>query len=232
MLRNRDGSPQKISWWNSLYLCPADKDVVEEQRKFVRKIIGEWGFDGLKLDGQYMNAVPACYNPKHHHKSPQDSINAMGEVYKQIFETTRALKPESVTQSCPCGTTPNIAWLPYLDQAVTADPNDSDYRFNLAVALYKNGDNTGALRQLKDELQQRPNDTEAKALLEMINRGVPPPPAPPTNNVAAAYTLLTSNQARVPMERRMRCRSWRTGRGLYCRTRSSRPGPDRRGRRC
>ena len=89
----------------------------------------------------------------------------------------------------------------YFTKATTADPNDSDYRFNLAVALYKNGDNTGALRQLKDELQQRPNDTEAKALLEMINRGVPPPPAPPTNNVAAAYTLLTSNQSHVPMER-------------------------------
>ena len=25
----------------------------------------------------------------------------MGEVYKTIFQTTRAIKPESVTQSCP-----------------------------------------------------------------------------------------------------------------------------------
>jgi Tfp pilus assembly protein PilF/TolB-like protein len=89
----------------------------------------------------------------------------------------------------------------YFTKAVTADPNDADYRFNLAVALYTNGDNTGALRQLKDELQQKPNDTEAKSLLDLINRGVPPPPAPPTNNVASAYTLLTSSQAHVPMER-------------------------------
>ena len=89
----------------------------------------------------------------------------------------------------------------YFTKAVTADPNDADYRFNLAVALYTNGDNTGALRQLKDELQQKPNDTEAKSLLDLINRGVPPPPAPPANNVAAAYTLLTSSQAHVPMER-------------------------------
>ena len=29
---------------------------------------------------------------------------------------------ESVTQSCPCGTPPSLAWLPYMDQAVTADP--------------------------------------------------------------------------------------------------------------
>src|SRR5262249_34616803 len=66
--------------------------------------------------------VPACYNPAHHHKSPQDSVNAMGEVYKVIFQTTRAIKPYSVTQACPCGTPPSLAWLPFIDQAVTADP--------------------------------------------------------------------------------------------------------------
>jgi len=27
----------------------------------------DWGFDGLKLDGQHMNGVPVCYNPAHHH---------------------------------------------------------------------------------------------------------------------------------------------------------------------
>ena len=35
-------------------------------------------------------------------------------------------------------------------------PNDADYRFNLAVALFKNGDSAGAARQLREELQQRP----------------------------------------------------------------------------
>ena len=46
----------------------------------------------------------------------------MGEDYRTIFETTRALKADSVTQSCPCGTPPSLAWLRYMDQAVTADP--------------------------------------------------------------------------------------------------------------
>ena len=63
-----------------------------------------------------------CYNPAHHHKSPQDSVNAVADVYKTIFQTTRSIKPNSVTQSCPCGTPPSLAWLPYMDQAVTADP--------------------------------------------------------------------------------------------------------------
>ena len=101
-------------------LCPALPEVQEYTKKITEKFIKDWDFDGHKLDNIY--SVPACYNPKHHHKSPQDSINAMADIYKIIFQTTRALKPDSVTQICPCGTTPNFAWLPFMDQAVTADP--------------------------------------------------------------------------------------------------------------
>lgn len=101
-------------------MCPALKAVQEYHRRLTRRFIEEWGFDGHKLDNIY--TVPECYNPKHRHASPADSLNAMGEVYRAIFETTRRLKPDSVTQSCPCGTPPNIAWARYMDQAVTADP--------------------------------------------------------------------------------------------------------------
>ena len=101
-------------------LCPAVPEVQNYYKKLTEKFIRDWGFDGSKLDNIY--TVPACYNPAHHHKSPQDSVNAMSEVYKTIFQTTRAIKPESVTQSCPCGTPPSLAWLPFMDQAVTADP--------------------------------------------------------------------------------------------------------------
>jgi alpha-galactosidase len=101
-------------------LCPAVPEVQAYYKQLTEKFIRDWGFDGSKLDNIY--SVPACYNPAHHHKSPQDSVNAMGEVYKTIFQTTRAIKPESVTQACPCGTPPSLAWLPFIDQAVTADP--------------------------------------------------------------------------------------------------------------
>jgi alpha-galactosidase len=101
-------------------LCPAVPEVQSYFKQLTEKFIRDWGFDGSKLDNIY--SVPACYNPAHHHKSPQDSVNAMGEVYKTIFQTTRAIKPESVTQACPCGTPPSLAWLPFIDQAVTADP--------------------------------------------------------------------------------------------------------------
>ncbi len=117
-------------------LCPALPAVQEYYKRLTEKFIRDWGFDGHKLDNIF--SVPACYNPAHHHKTPQDSIQAMGEVYKAIFETTRALKPESVTQSCPCGTPPSIAWLPYMDQAVTADPvgaRQVRYRVKMYKAL-------------------------------------------------------------------------------------------------
>jgi alpha-galactosidase len=101
-------------------LCPAVPEVQAYYKQLTEKFIRDWGFDGSKLDNIY--SVPVCYNPAHHHKSPQDSVNAMGDVYKSIFQTTRAIKPESVTQACPCGTPPSLAWLPFIDQAVTADP--------------------------------------------------------------------------------------------------------------
>jgi len=101
-------------------LDPSLPEVQDYYKKLTEKFIRDWGYDGSKLDNIY--TVPACYNPAHHHKSPQESVNAMGDVYKVIFQTTRSLKPNSVTQSCPCGTPPSLAWLPYMDQAVTADP--------------------------------------------------------------------------------------------------------------
>ena len=101
-------------------LCPAVPEVQAYHKQLTEKFMREWGFDGSKLDNIY--SVQACYNPAHHHKSPQDSVNAMAYVYKTIFQTTRAIKPESVTQACPCGTPPSLAWLPFIDQAVTADP--------------------------------------------------------------------------------------------------------------
>jgi alpha-galactosidase len=105
---------------NLATLCPAVPEVREYYKHLTERFIRDWDFDGHKLDNIY--STPPCYNPKHHHKSPLDSVYAMGEIYKTIFESTRALKADSVTQSCPCGTPPSLAWLRYMDQAVTADP--------------------------------------------------------------------------------------------------------------
>ena len=133
LVLDKNGKPARMTR-NLATLCPAVPGVREYYKQLTEKFIRDWDFDGHKLDNIY--SVPACYNPKHHHKSPYDSVYAMGEIYKTIFETTRALKPDSVTQSCPCGTPPSIAWLRYIDQAVTADPVGS-VQVRQRVKMYK-----------------------------------------------------------------------------------------------
>jgi alpha-galactosidase len=115
-------------------LCPALPEVQAYYKQLTERFIKDWDFDGHKLDNIY--STPLCYNPKHHHKSPMDSVYAMGDVYRIIFETTRRLKPESVTQSCPCGTPPSLAWFRYMDQAVTADPVGS-VQVRRRIKMYK-----------------------------------------------------------------------------------------------
>jgi alpha-galactosidase len=133
LVLDKNGKPARMTR-NLATLCPAVPEVREYYKHLTEKFVHDWDFDGHKLDNIY--SVPACYNPKHHHKSPYDSVYAMGEIYKTIFETTRALKPDSVTQSCPCGTPPSIAWLRYIDQAVTADPVGS-LQVRQRVKMYK-----------------------------------------------------------------------------------------------
>jgi len=133
LVLDENGKPARMAR-NLATFCPALPEVREYYKQLTQRFIRDWGFDGHKLDNIY--APPPCYNPKHHHKSPYDSVYAMGDVYKTIFETTRALKPDSVTQSCPCGTPPSLAWFRYMDQAVTADPVGS-VQVRRRVKMYK-----------------------------------------------------------------------------------------------
>jgi len=133
LILGKDGKPARATA-DLGALCPAVPEVQQYYRHLTERFIRDWDFDGHKLDFSY--TVPACYNPKHHHKSPNDSIEAVGEIYKIILDTTRALKPDSVTQACPCGTPPSLAWLPYIDQAVTADPVGAR-QVRLRTKMYK-----------------------------------------------------------------------------------------------
>ena len=115
-------------------LCPALPEVREYFRNLTIRFLRDWDFDGSKLDVIY--SVPRCYNPRHGHRRPEESVEAMGEVYRTIYETSRSLKPESVTQICPCGTTPNIGWLPFMNQAVAGDPVGS-VQVRMRLKMYK-----------------------------------------------------------------------------------------------
>jgi alpha-galactosidase len=124
-LLNRDGSSRKVSWWNSYYLCPADRRVVEYHKALVRKILVDWGFDGLKLDGQHMNGVPACYNPAHHHAQPEDSVEALPDFFKAIYDTAQSVKPGTLVEFCPCGTAFSFFTMPHFNMSVASDPESS-----------------------------------------------------------------------------------------------------------
>lgn len=124
-LENRDGSRRKISWWNSYYLCPANSRVVEYHKELVRKILVDWGFDGLKLDGQHMNGVPACYNPAHLHKRPEDSVEALLDFFREIYDAAQSAKPGSLVEFCPCGTSYSFFTMPHFNMSVASDPTSS-----------------------------------------------------------------------------------------------------------
>jgi tetratricopeptide (TPR) repeat protein len=55
-----------------------------------------------------------------------------------------------------------------LQKAADIDPGDSDYSFNLAVALYRKGDAAASTRALREFLAANPGDAEAKGLLESL----------------------------------------------------------------
>jgi alpha-galactosidase len=125
LLLNADGSKQKISYWNDWDFCPAYAPAVERHRQLVIKMIRDWGYDGLKLDGQHMNAMPPCYNPAHHHARPEESTEAMPAFFKMIFDTARSIKPDALVEFCPCGTSFNFFTLPNLNMSVASDPHNS-----------------------------------------------------------------------------------------------------------
>lgn len=125
LLLNKDGSTQDITWWDSYYLCPAYEPVKDYTRELVKKFMITWGYDGLKIDGQHLNAAPPCYNPVHKHERPEESVEAVPEFFKVIYDTALEINSEAVVEICPCGTAFSFFNLPYMNQSVASDPLSS-----------------------------------------------------------------------------------------------------------
>jgi alpha-galactosidase len=125
LLLDKDGAVQNITWWNCFYLCPAYEPTVTYSKKLIRKILGEWGFAGVKIDGQHLNGVAPCFNPAHHHARPEESVEKLQDFFRAIYETAMEVNPEAVIEICPCGTSYAFHNMPYMNQAPASDPLSS-----------------------------------------------------------------------------------------------------------
>ncbi len=63
----------------------------------------------------------------------------------------------------------NRSALQLLQRTVEVDPHDPDYRFNLALALYRYGDPAMAVKNLRESLARYPTDSEARQFLDEIS---------------------------------------------------------------
>ena len=136
LLINKDGAPEYITWWNSYYMSPAYKGTIDNAVKTVKMMMDDWGFDGLKLDGQHMNAVPPDYNWNRPLDNPEESVEMLPQFFKKIYETAREIKPHAVVENCPCGTCMSFYNMPYTNQTVASDPTSS-WQIRLKGKTYK-----------------------------------------------------------------------------------------------
>jgi alpha-galactosidase len=125
LLLDRDGAAQNISWWNSFTLCPAYPPVVDFFRGQVRRILADWGFEGLKLDGQHLNGVAPCYNPAHHHARPEESYEKLQDFWKALYDEAMAINSQAVIEICPCGDSFAFHNIPAMNNTPASDPESS-----------------------------------------------------------------------------------------------------------
>lgn len=125
LLLDENGAVQDVTWWNAFYLCPAYQPTIDYTQALIRKIIGEWGYEGLKLDGQHMNGVAPCHNPAHNHARPEESVEKLQDFWKMVYDTAREANPNAVVEFCPCGTSYAFHNLPYTNQVPASDPLSS-----------------------------------------------------------------------------------------------------------
>jgi len=108
---------------NDMYqLCPAYEPSMNHLRHVLTRAVSVWGFDGAYTDYQGMSAVPACFNPAHHHRSPLDSFQAMPKLYEMIQTTLHRLKPDTLHEVCICSLPHSPYYMPYYDLANASDP--------------------------------------------------------------------------------------------------------------
>jgi alpha-galactosidase len=125
LLLQENGEPYDQRWFGVLILCPGYDPVVESGRKFIRRAIEDWGFEGFKVDGGYFNKCPPCYNPAHNHTDPYEVTYAGPEYLRAMMDEALSLVPDAVFELCACGTDFSIYNMTATNQPVSSDARNS-----------------------------------------------------------------------------------------------------------
>lgn len=136
ILYNEDWSPRFITWWDAYYMAPTYSKTIAHTKDVLHLFLDEWGFDGLKMDGQHMNAVPPDYNTDHNIDYPEQAPEKLPDFYKMVYKTARKKKPHAVVENCPCGCCMSFYNMPYTNQVVSSDPLSS-WQIRLKGKVYK-----------------------------------------------------------------------------------------------
>jgi alpha-galactosidase len=125
LLLDKEGAPQLVSWWNSFYLCPGYAKTVDYHVAMVQRFIGEYGFAGLKIDGQHLNGVAPCYNPAHKHARPEESVEKLQDLLQAMYAAAMKINHQCVMELCTCGTAYAFFNFASFNQAPASDPESS-----------------------------------------------------------------------------------------------------------
>ena len=136
LLFNEDWSPRYITWWDSWLMSPAYEGTKKHTREVLDMFLKNWDFDGIKIDGQHVNQVPADYHPDHGLDEPHECLAMLPEFFRMVNTYSRQIKPDAVIEICPCGCCISYYLAPVLNQAVSSDPTSS-WQVRLKGKTYK-----------------------------------------------------------------------------------------------
>ncbi len=125
LLLDKEGAVQKISWWNSFYLCPAYEKTVRHTAGLVRQFLGEWGFCGPEDRRPAFERRAALLQSRPPSRAAGGIVGGTAELFAAMFDAAMRVEPDAVMELCPCGTAYSVFNFPYMNQAPASDPENS-----------------------------------------------------------------------------------------------------------